>query len=103
MATEEKVEMAARAPPKTTTSPKTSTSFSALSNKNSKEEAKGEAEGLPAPLQTETLCQTQVPTQKDSTDSVEPPDHQTMYYKGHDASTVGRYGYGGQKLCSEVR
>lgn len=103
MATKEKVEMAARAPPKTSTSPKTSTTFSALSNKNSKEEAKGEAEGLPAPLQTKTLCQTQVPTQKDSTDSVEPPDCQKMYNKGHDASTVGRHGHGGQKLRRQVR
>lgn len=49
------LEMAAPAPAKKSTGPKTSTSCSALSNKNSKETEARVAEGLQAPVQTETL------------------------------------------------
>lgn len=56
MAAAETVAMGAYAPQTKSTGPKTSTSFSALSNKNSKEAPEGEAEGLQATVQTETLA-----------------------------------------------
>lgn len=95
MAAEETVAMEASAPQTKSTDPKTSTSFSALSNKNSKEAPEGEAEGLQATVQTETLAQTQIQTQKDSTDSVEPPNREEMHHKGSHASTLGGHGPSG--------
>lgn len=103
MAAAETVAMEASAPPTKSTGPKTSTSFSALSNKNSKEAPEGEAEGLQATVQTETPAQTQIQTQKDSTDSVEPPDSQEMHHKGSHARTVGGHGPGGPQLRRTLR
>lgn len=103
MAAAETVAMEASAPPTKSTGPKTSTSFSALSNKNSKEAPEGEAEGLQATLQTQTLAQTQIQTQKDSTDSVEPPDGTKVHHKGSHARTVGGNGPGGPQLRRPLR
>lgn len=103
VAAAETVAMAASAPQTKSTGPKTSTSFSALSNKNSKETPEGEAEGLQATVQGQTLVQTQIQTQKDSTDSVEPPDREEMHHKGPHARTLGRHGTGGPQLRSALR
>ncbi|WP_215413842.1 hypothetical protein, partial [Escherichia coli] len=50
------------------------------------------AVGLQATVQSQTPAQTQIQTQKDSTDSMEPPDSQEMYHKGSHARTLGGYG-----------
>lgn len=103
VAAAETVAMGAYAPQTKSTGPKTSTNFSALSNKNSKEAPEGEAEGLQATVQTQTLAQTQIQTQKDSTDSVEPPDRQEVHHKGSHASTLGGHGPRGPQLRGALR
>lgn len=90
-------------PPQTSTGPKTSKTCSPPSKETSKEAEVAGAEAVHPTGATQTETQTQVATQKNSTDSVEPPDCQEMHDKGHHAHALDRHGHRGPQLCRPFR
>ena len=52
---------------------------------------------------TQTQTQTQVATQENSTDSVEPTDCKEMHYQGHNAPHLGGQRHRWSQLCRPLR